>query len=118
MRAHGWLQATGSMKIVYTLVVIGAIGLIALLLWSERPQILSSAETGQAGWYRSHPQALASENVKCWRLLRAASFADVDRVMAEHPRCQEVYHALYGKDSATDDNDEPDQQDPESDADD
>ncbi|OFC35179.1 hypothetical protein [Acidithiobacillus caldus] len=106
------------MKIIYTLVVIGAIGLIALLLWSERPQILSSAETGQVGWYRSHPQALANENVKCWRLLRAASFADVDRVMAEHPRCQEVYHALYGKDSATDDNDEPDQQDPESDADD
>jgi len=106
------------MKIIYTLVVIGAIGLIALLLWSEQPRILSSQEAGQASWYRSHPEALAEENVKCWRLLRSASFADVDRVMAEHPRCQEVYRALYGQDKATDDNDEPDQQDSDTDAED
>ncbi|EGQ61353.1 hypothetical protein GGI1_06120 [Acidithiobacillus sp. GGI-221] len=50
------------------------------------------------GWYARHPDALAAENQKCWKLLQDSSFADVDRVMAAHPHCHAVYEALQSQD--------------------
>ncbi|MGE4529869.1 MAG: hypothetical protein AB7C98_00925 [Acidithiobacillus sp.] len=83
------------MKIVYTLVIIGALALFALLLWWARGQVgHSNAPSGSANWYTQHPQALAAENMKCWTLLRDTSFADIDKVMAAHPRCHKVYEAI------------------------
>ncbi len=87
------------MKIVYTLVIIGALALFALLLWWARGQVSTgSTPRNSSNWYVSHPQALATENMKCWSLLREASFADIDKVMAAHPHCHTVYEAIQEQD--------------------
>ena len=87
------------MKIVYALVIIGALALFALLLWWARGQVGgAAAPRDSTGWYARHPDALAAENQKCWKLLQDSSFADVDRVMAAHPHCHAVYEALQSQD--------------------
>jgi len=83
------------MKIVYTLVVIGALALFALLLWWARGQVGDAAAPHDStGWYARHPDALAAENLKCWKLLQKASFADVDKIMTAYPHCRAVYEAI------------------------
>ena len=49
-------------------------------------------------WYRQHPDALAEENVKCWKLIHETPFDQIDQVMAAHPRCRVAYEAQYGDD--------------------
>ncbi|MEY2333506.1 hypothetical protein GL267_000965 [Acidithiobacillus ferrianus] len=89
------------MKMVYALVIIGALALFTLFLWWARGPVDSvTTRQGSTGWYVQHPDALAVENLKCWKLLQAASFADVDKVMAEHPHCRAVYEAIQKQDSA------------------
>ncbi|MBN2679076.1 hypothetical protein HHS34_013755 [Acidithiobacillus montserratensis] len=84
------------MKIVYTLVIIGALALFALLLWWARGQVSVSSNTPKdsSNWYVQHPRHLAAENMRCWTLLRQTSFADIDKVMAAHPHCHAVYEAI------------------------
>ena len=82
------------MKIIYALIFLGAIALFVLLFWADRPEFLAgSPESGSTQWYRQHPDHLAAENLKCWKLLQQASFADVDKVMAAHPECHRAYEA-------------------------
>ena len=89
------------MKIVYALVIIGALALFALLLWWAREQVGDAAAPHDSvGWYARHPGALAAENLKCWKLLQNASFADVDKVMLAHPHCRAVYEAIQRQDPA------------------
>ncbi|MEY2342605.1 hypothetical protein AB4090_10920 [Acidithiobacillus sp. IBUN Pt1247-S3] len=87
------------MKIIYALIFLGAVALFALLFWADRPEIFAgSPQDGSAGWYRQHPQHLAAENLKCWKLLQQSSFADVERVMAQHPECHRAYEASISND--------------------
>jgi hypothetical protein len=87
------------MKIVYTLVIIGALALFALLLWWARGQVLvGNTPKDSSNWYAQHPESLAAENMRCWTLLRQTSFADIDKVMAAHPHCHAVYQAIQEQD--------------------
>ncbi len=88
------------MKILYGLVIVGAVGLFVLLFWSDHPQVLLQTGKGSVAWYRKHPQALARENLKCWKLVQQSSFDNVDRVMAGHPHCHKVYEALQQEQDA------------------
>ncbi|MDD2750326.1 hypothetical protein [Acidithiobacillus sp.] len=87
------------MKIVYTLVIIGALALFALLLWWARGQeLVGNTPKDSSNWYAHHPKSLAAENMRCWTLLRQTSFADIDKVMAAHPHCHAVYEAIQEQD--------------------
>ncbi len=87
------------MKIIYALIFIGAIALFFLLFWVNHPQILAgSPPQGSVDWYRQHPRQLAEVNLKCWKLLQQASFANVDQVMAAHPECHIAYEASRSSD--------------------
>ncbi|MGC8503251.1 MAG: hypothetical protein ACP5MM_00465 [Acidithiobacillus sp.] len=86
------------MKIIYALVVIGALAVIAALAWWGREEEGTAANDQSVRWYQAHPDALAAENLKCWKLVREASFADVDQVMAAHPHCKIVYRAIEMQD--------------------
>ncbi|AEM48983.1 hypothetical protein Acife_2909 [Acidithiobacillus ferrivorans SS3] len=89
------------MKIVYTLVIIGALALFALLLWWVRGQVGdAAAPRDSVGWYARHPDARNAENLKCWKLMQNTPFADVDKVMIAHPHCRAVYEAIQRQDPA------------------
>ena len=50
------------MKIVYALVIIGALALFALLLWWARGQVGDAAAPHDSvGWYARHPDALVQQ---------------------------------------------------------
>ncbi|MCE5393639.1 MAG: hypothetical protein JJ693_03440 [Acidithiobacillus sp.] len=82
------------MKLIYALIFIGAAGFLLLFYLADHPSILAgSPQRGTVEWYRSHPDALAAENIKCWKLLQETPFAEVDQVMAKHPECHQAYLA-------------------------